>query len=311
MSKKAFITGILGQDGSYLAELLLKKGYEIYGFYSSRSIPNFRNVNHIQDRVIYYPGNMTDKSSLDRALESCKPDEIYNLAAQSFIPDSWNYPIYTSEVNYLGTLNLLEAMRTFVPKAKFYQASSSEMYGNSYPIFHPVSPYGVSKLAAHETVRNYRETYDLFTCSGICFNHESPRRGEHFVTQKIVQAAVRIKAGLQDKLELGNLEAERDFGHAKDYVYAMWLMLQNDWPVNYEIATGETYSIVNILNYVFTKLKLNWGKYVRINDKFKRLHELHKLKGNPSAIKIELEWYPKYTFETLFDEMIEYAQKEL
>lgn len=308
--RKAFITGILGQDGSYLAELLLEKDYEVWGMVSPRSIPNYKNIESFKDKLNLISGNMLDEISLNAALCQIRPNEIYNLAAQSFVPDSWKNPIYTSEVNYLGVFNLLEAMRVFVPEAKFYQASTSEMYGNSYPNFHPVSPYGVSKLAAHETVRNYRETYKLFTCSGICFNHESPRRGEHFVTQKIVQAAVRIKVGLQDSLQLGNLTSYRDFGHAKDYVYAMWLMLQASIPTDYEICTGETNSIESVLKYVFNKLDLSLEK-VQFSNEFKRPSELHKLQGNPFGIKIVLKWRPKYTFETLFDEMIEYAQKEL
>lgn len=309
--RTAFITGILGQDGSYLAELLLEKGYKVYGMVAPRSSTNYKNVYQIEDKIEFVLGDMVDATALEHIIYLIKPDEIYNLAAQSFVMTSWTNPIYTSEVNYLGTIRLLEAMRKHCPNTHFYQASSSEMYGNSYPNFYPISPYGISKLAAHETVKNYREAYKLFVCSGICFNHESPRRGEHFVTQKIVQAAVKIKAGLQDSLELGNLNVFRDFGHAKDYVRAMWMMLQNENPINYEIATGETYSIGDILDYVFVKLNLKWENYIEISNKFIRPSELYELKGNPSAIKTELGWEPEYTFETLFDEMIEVAQKNL
>lgn len=309
--RKAFITGILGQDGSYLAELLLEKDYEVFGLLPARSKTNYENVKNIKDQITFIPGNMTDAISLNAALCKVRPDEIYNLAARSFVQTSWYEPEHITEVNYLGVLYLLEAMRAFVPNARFYQASTSEMYGNSYPNFSPVSPYGVAKLAAHQTVINYRDTYKLFACSGICFNHESPRRGDHFVTQKIVKAAVRIKAGLQEILELGNINSERDFGHAKDYVYAMWLMLQQEKPCDYQICSGKTFSIKFITDYIFSKLNLNWTQYVEYNKKYNRPIEINTLRGNPYEIKIKLEWSPKYTFETLFDEMIEYAQKEL
>lgn len=319
--KKALITGINGQDGSYLAELLLDKGYEVYGIVKRNSVAENQTdrIEHLTDVVREY-GDMTDLASLMRMVAKVQPDEVYNLAAQSHVRISFDQPIYTANVVALGTLNLLEAIKTIKPDTKFYQASSSEMFGNSIdsdgyqrettPMV-PVSPYGCSKLFAYNICRNYRNSYDMFVSNGILFNHESPRRGTNFVTNKVVKEAVRIKAGLTDTLALGNLESSRDWGHASDYVYAMWLMMQHDSPEDFVCSTGVSHTVRELVDYVFQKLELDPQLYLKIDPRYQRPEELHDLKGDSSKLRTQLGWQPKYTFASLLDEMIEYWRKEL
>lgn len=314
--KKAFITGIGGQDGSYLAELLLEKGYEVHGIIRRNSTPEHQQtrLGAIQDKLHVEYGDLQDYSTLERSLKGIQPDEIYNIGAQSHVRISFDLPVFTFQTNATGTLNMLEAYRQNCPQARFYQASSSEMFGNSVDVdhfqrettpMHPVSPYGCSKLAAYSLVRNYRHSYKLFASNGILFNHESPRRGSNFVTSKVVKAAVRIKFGLQDKLELGNMDSYRDWGHSKDYVRAMWLILQQDTPVDLVISTMQTHSVRELVNYVFAKLDLDPDKYVTQNQKFLRPEELKYLKGDSTKARNLLGWKPEYSFETLLDEMID------
>lgn len=313
--KKAFITGIGGQDGSYLAELLLNKDYEVHGIIRRNSTPEHQQtrLEAIQDKLHVEYGDLLDSSTLERSLKAIQPDEIYNIGAQSHVRISFDLPVFTFQTNATGTLNLLEAYRLNCPNAKFYQASSSEMFGNSVDVdnfqrettpMHPVSPYGCAKLAAYSLVRNYRHSYKLFASNGILFNHESPRRGSNFVTSKVVKAAVRIKFGLQDKLELGNMDSYRDWGHSKDYVRAMWMILQQDAPVDLVISTMQTHSVRELVNYVFARLDLDPEKYVTQNPKFLRPEELKYLKGDSSKARNLLGWKPEYSFETLIDEMI-------
>ena len=313
--KKAFITGIGGQDGSYLAALLLSKDYEVHGIIRRNSTPEHQQtrLESIQDKIHVEYGDLLDSSTLERSLKSIQPDEIYNIGAQSHVRISFDLPVFTFQTNATGTLNLLEAYRQNCPQAKFYQASSSEMFGNSVDVdnfqrettpMHPVSPYGCAKLAAYSLVRNYRHSYKLFASNGILFNHESPRRGSNFVTSKVVKAAVRIKFGLQDKLELGNMDSYRDWGHSKDYVRAMWMILQQDTPVDLVISTMQTHSVRELVNYVFERLDLEPEKYVTQNPKFLRPEELKYLKGDSSKARTLLGWEPEYSFETLIDEMI-------
>jgi GDPmannose 4,6-dehydratase len=316
---KALITGITGQDGSYLAELLLGRGYEVYGiirrsssFNTARIDPLYQDP-HMPDvrlRLIY--GDLNDASSLNRILRTVQPDEIYNLGAQSHVRVSFDVPEYTAEVTGVGTIRLLEAIRESGIKPKFYQASSSEMFGKVQEIpqkettpFYPRSPYGVAKLYAHWITVNYREAYDLFACSGILFNHESPRRGETFVTRKITKAAARIKLGLQQDLYLGNLDAKRDWGYAGDYVEAMWLMLQQDQPDDYVIATGETHTVREFLEVSFSHLGLDWQQYVKIDPKYYRPTEVDLLIGDASKAKKLLQWEPKVRFRELAVMMVE------
>ncbi len=315
--KKALITGISGQDGAYLSGHLLSLGYEVYGIIRRHSLSESQDkrIAHLSDRITTFYGDVTDAGSVEKVMSLVMPDEIYNLAAQSHVRVSNDIPTFTSNVNAIGALNVLEAFRKIVPKAKFYQASSSEMFGGcvdddmfqreSTPM-HPVSPYGVSKLFAYSMVRHYRKAYNLFACNGILFNHESPLRGEIFVTQKIVKAAVRIKLFLDDKLELGNLDSYRDWGHSKDYTKAMHLIMQHSIPEDFVVATGQTNSIRVLCYYVFNKLNLNYNNYVIQDEKHKRSEELPYLKGDSTKIRTELGWKPEYTFETLLDEMIEY-----
>ena len=319
MSKTAFITGIAGQDGSYMSEYLSSLGYRVTGIIRRNS-----TVEHQRDRIYHLPnieleyGDLTDQSSIERALAKFQPDEIYNLAAQSHVRISSDIPQYTVQTNALGALNILEAYKFVCPNAKFYQASSSEMFGTSVDedgyqrettSMNPVSPYGCSKVFAYNIVRNYRKSYKLHASNGILFNHESPRRGSNFVTNKVVKAAVEIKLGLADSLELGNMDSYRDWGHSKDYVRAMHLISQQDKPGDYVVATGETRSVRDMCEYVFDQLGLDYRQWVVQNPKFLRPEELPYLKGDSTRIRTELGWKPEYTFETMMDEMIEFWLK--
>jgi GDPmannose 4,6-dehydratase len=313
MSKKAFITGISGQDGSYLSEYLLSLGYEVHGIIRRHSISESQDIRVANLPVKTYYGDLSDQSSLERLLTEIQPDEIYNLAAQSHVMVSFDIPQFTCQTNSIGVLNILEAYRKCCPKAKFYQASSSEMFGSACDEdgfqrettpMHPVSPYGVSKLFAYHMVNLYAKSYGLYCCSGILFNHSGPRRGEAFVEQKVVKAAVRIKMGLQDKLELGNPYSYRDFGHSKDYVRAMHLILQQQEPDNFVVSSGETHSIMDVVKYVFDSMGLPYLDLCHHSDEFKRPNELHYLKGDSSRIR-ELGWKPEYDFKSMLDEMID------
>jgi len=317
--KKALITGINGQDGSYLAELLLEKGYEVWGTVKRNSVSETQSsrIEHLREsnQINLEYADLTDMASLVRLLTTVQPDEVYNLAAQSHVRISFDQPIYTANVTGIGTLNLLESVRLVSPHSKIYQASSSEMFGNSIDDdgyqreltpMNPVSPYGCAKVFSYNICRNYRNSYGMKIWNGILFNHESPRRGTNFVTNKVVKAAVRISLGLQDKLNIGNLNATRDWGHAKDYVYAMWLMLQSDKPNDYVCATGISHSVGDLCSYVFSSLGLDYNDYIVIDEKHFRPEELDNLKGDPSKIKNELGWTREYSFETMLDEMIKY-----
>ena len=324
MSKKvALITGINGQDGSYLAEFLLEKGYEVWGTIKRNSVAE--NQTSRLDEI--YPqllgklqyADLTDLASLVSVIQQCKPDEIYNLAAQSHVRISFDQPIYTAQATGVGTLNLLEAVRLTKPDAKIYQASSSEMFGNNIDEdgfqrettpMNPVSPYGCAKVYSYNICRNYRNSYGMFVANGILFNHESPRRGTNFVTNKVVKTAVEIKKGLRDKLTLGNLEATRDWGHAKDYVEAMWRILQLEQPDDFVCATGKSHSVQDLVEYTFNKLDLDWKQYVTTDAKYLRPEELKDLKGDSTKLRA-LGWKPNYTFETMIDEMIKYWIDEL
>ena len=320
MAKKALITGITGQDGSYLTELLLGKGYDVYGVIRRASTFNTERIDHIyQDphesgrrlRLLY--GDLNDASSLNKILRDVQPDEIYNLGAQSHVRVSFDIPEYTAEVGALGTLRLLEAIReTGLRGTRFYQASSSELFGKVQEVpqrettpFYPRSPYGVAKLYAYWVTVNYRESYGLFACNGVLFNHESPRRGETFVTRKITRAAAAIKLGLQDKLYLGNLDAKLDWGHAKDFVDAMWLMLQQDEADDYVIATGETHSVREFLDEAFGRLDLDWKQFVEIDPRYFRPAEVDLLVGDASKARRKLGWEPKITFKELVRTMVD------
>jgi GDPmannose 4,6-dehydratase len=313
--KKALITGINGQDGSYLAEFLLEKGYEVHGILKRNSVAENQTarLNGCYEQLHLYYGDLTDLSSLINILQKVKPDEVYNLAAQSHVRISFDVPIYTAEADGVGVLKVIEACRFVCPDARIYQASSSEMFGNcidddgfqreTTPML-PVSPYGCAKVYAFNIVRNYRHSYGMHISNGILFNHESPRRGSNFVTSKIVQGAIAIKAGEATELRMGNLEARRDWGHAKDYVNAMWMMLQQDEPEDYCCATGISHSVRDCCEYVFDKLQLNYKDYVVLDEKYLRPEELHDLKGDSTKLRETLGWKPEYTFETLMDDMI-------
>ena len=318
MNKKtALITGINGQDGSYLTEFLLNKGYEVWGILKRNSVSENQTArlgdNYSKVKLEY--ADLTDLSSLIRVISLCQPDEIYNLAAQSHVRISFDQPLYTANVTGIGALNILEAVKLIKPNCKIYQASSSEMFGNTIDkdgfqrettAMNPVSPYGCAKVFAYNISRNYRHSYNMFVSNGILFNHESPRRGTNFVTNKVVKEAVKIKLGLSNELRLGNLSTTRDWGHAKDYVKAMWMLLQLDKPGDYVCATGISHSVQDLCEYVFSKLKLNWKEYIKIDEKFLRPEELYNLKGDSSKLRETTGWKPEYTFESMLDEMIEY-----
>jgi GDPmannose 4,6-dehydratase len=315
--KKALITGINGQDGSYLAEFLLDKGYQVFGTLKRNSVAENQTarLENVYDKIKLFYADLTDLSSLISVIQKTQPDEIYNLAAQSHVRISFDQPIYTAQVTGIGTLNVLEAVRLIKPDAKIYQASSSEMFGNSIDsdgfqrettAMYPVSPYGCAKVYSYNICRNYRNSYNMFISNGILFNHESPRRGTNFVTNKVVKEAVKIKLGLSNKLVLGNLDATRDWGHAKDYVHAMWMILQLESPNDYVCSTGVSHTVKELCDYVFNKLGLSYQDYVTMDEKFLRPEELNDLKGDPTKLKQDTGWEPTYTFETMLDEMIEY-----
>jgi GDPmannose 4,6-dehydratase len=313
MSKVALITGINGMDGSHLADFLLKKGYTIYGLERRSSGENRNNVAHIEDKINFIKGDLTDQNSLLRALKESQPDEVYNLAAQSFVGESWNTPEQTSDVTGLGVLRMLEAIREYgSDKIKFYQASSSEMFGRMVENparettpFYPRSPYGVAKLYGHWITKNYRESYDIFACSGILFNHESERRGLEFVTRKITNGVAKIHLGLADHISLGNLDAKRDWGYAPDYVEAMWLMLQQDTPEDYVIATGETWSIREFLDEAFKVIGItNWEPYIKIDPKFIRPAEVDILLGDCTKAQNQLNWHTRTSFQDMVKIMV-------
>jgi len=320
MSKKAFITGISGQDGSYLAEYLLSLGYEVHGIVRRNSVPEHQDtrITDIQDKINTYYGDLLDQGGIEKLLDDIQPDEIYNLAAQSHVRISFDIPQFTVQTNAIGVLNVMEAYRRSCPKAKFYQASSSEMFGLSVDEdncqrettpMNPVSPYGCAKVFGYNIVRNYRRAYKLHASNGILFNHESPRRGSNFVTNKVVKAAVRISLGMQDKLELGNIDSYRDWGHSKDYVRAMHSIVQQDEPGDYVVSTGKTHSVREMCDYVFGSLGLDYNDYVVQNPKFLRPEELPYLKGDSTKIRTELGWEPEYTFEAMMDEMVQFWVK--
>jgi GDPmannose 4,6-dehydratase len=309
---RALITGITGQDGSYLAEFLLEQGYEVIGMVRRTSTVNFTRIQHIQDKVTLVQGDLLDQGSLICLLQEYKPEEVYNLAAQSFVPTSWNQPVFTGDVTALGVTRMLEAIRTVDRSVRFYQASSSEMFGKVREVpqkettpFYPRSPYGVAKVYGHWITINYRESYDLHATSGILFNHESPRRGLEFVTRKVTYGVAKIKLGLADELRLGNLESRRDWGYALDYVRAMWLMLQQPQPDDYVIATGETHSIRELCQEAFGYADLDWQEYVKQDPRFMRPAEVDMLVGDASKAGRVLGWEPHVTFQGLIQLMVE------
>jgi GDPmannose 4,6-dehydratase len=314
--RRAFVTGISGQDGSYLSEYLLSLGYEVSGIIRRNSTPENQEsrISHLENKVQTFYADVLDAGSLEKVLSEVMPDEIYNLAAQSHVRISSDIPQFTAQVNAIGALNMLEAFRKICPKSRFYQASSSEMFGNSVDQdqfqrestpMHPVSPYGCSKLFAYSMVRHYRSAYKIFACNGILFNHESPRRGSNFVTNKIAKAAVRIKLGLQSNLELGNMDSFRDWGHSKDYVRAMHSIINHSAPDDFVVSTMETHSVRELCEYAFRKLGLDYKNYIVQNPKFMRPEELKYLKGDSTRVRALLKWKPEYNFHQLIDEMLE------
>jgi len=310
--KKALITGINGMDGSHLADLLLEKGYEVYGMERRTSSPNRINTSHLEGKITFVNGDLTDQNSLVRCLKESNPDEVYNLGAMSFVGESWNTPEQTGDVNGMGVLRMLEAIREYGKEVKFYQASTSEMFGrmvenpaNENTPFYPRSPYGVAKLYGHWITKNYRESYDMFACSGILFNHESERRGIEFVTRKISDGVARIHLGLEDMITLGNLDSYRDWGYAPDYCEAMWLMLQQDEPDDYVISTGETHSIRDFLDVAFQEIGIiDWAGYVGQDERFMRPAEVDVLRGDSTKAQTKLGWKPKTSFRQLVEQMV-------
>ena len=312
MSKKAVITGITGQDGSYLAELLLSSGYQVIGVVRRLSVPNHERIKHLSDQVELRSADLLDQLSLIRLIDDVRPTEFYNLAAMSFVPASWDQPLLTGEFNSMGVARVLEAIRQVDPSIRFYQASSSEMFGKVREVpqsettpFYPRSPYGVSKTFGHYLTVNYRESYGMFATSGILFNHESPRRGLEFVTRKVSYGVAKIKLGLSNTLLLGNLHAERDWGFAGDYVKAMWLMLQQDQPDDYVVATGVSHSVQELVEVAFAHADLDWHDYVQIDQKLNRPAEVDRLVGNSSKARTELKWEPTVDFKKLIEMMVD------
>ncbi len=312
MTRRALITGITGQDGSYLAELLLDRGYEVVGIVRRLSAQNYWRIEHLLDRIRLVPADLLDQLSLIRVLSDVRPHELYNLAAMSFVPASWDQPLLTGEFNAQGVTRVLEAVRHVDPSIRVYQASSSEMFGKVRDVpqseltpFYPRSPYGVSKVYGHYITVNYRESYGLFACSGILFNHESPRRGLEFVTRKVTDGVARIKLGLADSLSLGNLDAQRDWGFAGDYVRAMWMMLQQAEPDDYVISTGESHSVKELVEVAFAHVGLDWQKYVKLDPAFIRPAEVDHLIGDASKAKRELGWEPSVSFRGLVEMMVD------
>jgi len=310
--RRALITGVTGQDGSYLAELLLEKGYEVFGMTRRASTENVERIAHLVDKLTLVQGDLLDPPSLDAALRDARPAEVYNLAAQSFVPTSWNQPVLTAEFTAVGVTRMLEAIRAVDPSIRFYQASSSEMFGKVREVpqteltpFHPRSPYGVAKVYGHYITVNYRESYDLYAVSGILFNHESERRGLEFVTRKITDGVARIKHGLAEELRLGNLDSERDWGFAGDYVEAMWLMLQQDEPSDYVVATGETHTVREFVETSFGHAGLDWERYVVQDERFMRPAEVDQLIGDPTKAKEQLGWEPRTSFRELVEMMVD------
>ena len=311
-NKRALITGITGQDGSYLTEFLLNKDYEVFGLVRRTSTVNLERIKHIEDKITLISGDLLDQNSLINAIKESNPDELYNLASQSFVPASWKQPVFTGEATALGVARVLEAIRAVNPKIKFYQASSSEMFGKVREVpqtektqFYPRSPYGVAKLYGHWITVNYRESYNMFCCSGILFNHESPRRGLEFITRKVTNAAAKIKLGLSNELRLGNLDAKRDWGFTGDYVKAMWLMLQQDKPDDYVISTGITHSVRDLVQIAFDYVNLNWKDYVIVDPKFVRPAEVELLLGDSTKALKKLGWESETSFEELIKMMID------
>ena len=318
MKKRALITGVTGQDGSYLSEFLLEKGYKVFGLVRRSSSPNYERIEHIRHKIELIQGDLLDQNSLIEAIQCVKPDEIYNLGAQSFVPTSWNQPVLTGEFTALGVTRMLEAIRVVNPKIKFYQASSSEMFGEVQEVpqtertpFYPKSPYGVAKVYGHYITVNYRESYGMFACSGILFNHESPRRGLEFVTRKVSHCAAKIRLGLEKELKIGNLDSQRDWGYAKEYVEAMWLMLQQDEPGNYVVATGKAHTVRKLLQIAFGCIGLNWEDHVVIDEDLIRPAEVNRLLGDASKAREKLCWSPTISFEELIEIMVESDLKRL
>ena len=316
--KRALITGITGQDGSYLAELLLEKDYEVFGLVRRSSTVNFERIGHLQDKIELISGDLLDQKSLVSALQTARPQEVYNLGAQSFVPVSWEQPMLTGEVTGLGVTRLLEAIRTCDETIRFYQASTSELFGkaqetpqNEQTAFYPRSPYGVSKLYAHWITINYRESYGLFASTGILFNHESPRRGREFVTRKITHGVARIKHGLDQELRLGNLDSRRDWGHAGDFVRAMWMMLQQDEPDDYVIATGTSRTIREFCEVAFAHAGLDWRQYVVVDERFLRPAEVHTLLGDAAKAREKLGWEPEVGFEEMVQQMVDWDLEQV
>lgn len=308
----ALITGVTGQDGSYLAELLLEKGYDVIGMVRRSSTINFQRIEHIQDRLTLVPGDLLDQMSLVDLLREYQPREVYNLAAQSFVPTSWRQPVFTGEATALGVTRMLEAVRLVDPTIRFYQASSSEMFGKVREVpqkettpFYPRSPYGVAKVYGHWITINYRESYNLFACSGILFNHESPRRGLEFVPRKVSHGVARIKLGLAQDIHLGNLDSQRDWGYAGDYVEAMWLMLQQERPDDYVVGTGETHSVRELCEVAFGRVGLDWEQHIVVDPKFYRPAEVDLLVSDPSKARSVLGWEPQYSFVDLIETMVD------